>query len=84
MSTLDAQLSATTSELEASEAAVDKAEVADSRAADAVSAFRPRFELQTLQQRWSELADADAALPGLLTDLEDAETALGTADTRAP
>ncbi|TCN32801.1 exonuclease SbcC [Kribbella orskensis] len=79
VSTLDAQLTAATAELEMSETALGEAEGADSSAATAVSAFRPRFELLTLQRQWADLAEADAALPGLITNLKEAEGTLASA-----
>jgi exonuclease SbcC len=81
VSTLDAQLSTATSELMKSESALGEVETADSQAAAAVSAARPRFELLTLQQQWAELAEAEAALPRLLTDLGDAESTLANTRT---
>ena len=66
------------------------AEEADSAAADAVTAFRPRFELQTLKRQWEELAAAAVDLPkfaeaaaAAATKLEQARVATEEAERGA-
>lgn len=70
---LDGHLTAATNEQRDTQAALTAAERDDRDAAAAVAAFRPRFDLQTLQQQWNDLADAEAELPDLITSSTEAK-----------
>lgn len=70
---LDGHLTAATNEQRDAQAALAAAERDDRDAVAAVAAFRPRFELQTLQQQWNDVAEAEAELPDLITSSTEAK-----------
>ena len=72
---LDADLAAAASTLTEAAKVHEAAEAADTRAAEMVSAFRPRHELLRLRQQWDDLAKTNADLPALDADVTDAVTA---------
>ena len=76
---LDADLAAAASTLTEATKVHEAAEAADTRAAEMVSAFRPRHELLTLRQQWDDLAKTNTDLPALDADVTDAVTAHGEA-----
>ena len=76
---LDADLAAATSTLTEATKVHEAAEAADTRAAEMVSAFRPRHELLRLRQQWDDLAKTNTDLPALDADVTDAVTAHGEA-----
>ena len=76
---LDADLAAAASTLTEATKVHEAAEAADTRAAEMVSAFRPRHELLRLRQQWDDLAKTNADLPALDADVTDAVTAHGEA-----
>ena len=76
---LDADLAAATSTLTEATKVHEAAEAADTRAAEKVSAFRPRHELLRLRQQWDDLAKTNTDLPALDADVTDAVTAHGEA-----
>ena len=76
---LDADLAAAASTLTETTNVHEAAEAADTRAAEMVSAFRPRHELLTLRQQWDDLAKTNTDLPALDADVTEAVTAHGEA-----
>ena len=76
---LDADLAAAASTLTEATKVHEAAEAADTRAAEMVSAFRPRHELLRLRQQWDDLAKTNTDLPALDADVTDAVTAHGEA-----
>ena len=76
---LDADLAAATSTLTEATKVHEAAEAADTRAAEMVSAFRPRHELLRLRQQWDDLAKTNTDLPALDAEVTDAVNAHGEA-----
>ena len=76
---LDADLAAATSTLTEATKVHEAAEAADTRAAEMVSAFRPRHELLALRQQWDDLAKTNTDLPALDAEVTDAVNAHGEA-----
>jgi len=76
---LDTALTAAAAELDTTTETLTAAETAEQDAADAVGAFRSRHELERLRESWSQRSQIDTHLPGLLTDLAEAEQADGAA-----
>ena len=76
---LDADLAAAASTLTEATKVHEAAEAADTRAAEMVSAFRPRHELLRLRQQWDDLARTNTDLPALDAGVTDAVTAHGEA-----
>ena len=76
---LDADLAAAVRTLTDATKVHEAAEAADTRAAEMVSAFRPRHELLRLRQQWDDLARTNTDLPALDADVTAAVTAHGEA-----
>ena len=76
---LDADLAAATSTLTEATKVHEAAEAADTRAAEMVSAFRPRHELLALRQQWDDLAKTNTDLPALDAEVTEAVNAHGEA-----
>jgi exonuclease SbcC len=72
---LDADLAAATGARDQAAEELREAETGDTEAGNKVAAFRPRHELHTLRQQWTDLTQAYTALPELIEKVTAAEAA---------